>query len=393
MSALLPGSTLGVIGGGQLARMMAFEARRMGYRVAVLAPDSAEPAVQVADEWIAGSLHDLEAAKRLAASADVVTLDTEHVPASLLATLEDFVPVRPSASVLEIVQDRCAQRRFLDSVGAPQPRCLSIDSLEELGWAVSSTGFPAVLKTRRSGYDGKGQSVIRGEDGIARAWEAVGRQPAMLEEFVEFESEVSALLARNTQGEIRFYPIAANLHREHVLRTTVAPAPIAPSVAVDANEIAARIANALDLVGMLAVEMFLVRGTTLLVNEIAPRPHNSGHFTFGGCVTSQFEQHVRAVFGLPLGDPTQPLPAAMVNLFGDLWHDGEPDWSRVLAVPEARLHLYGKREARPGRKMGHILILSEHAQDALETGETLLEQFADEEVVEPQAPKEAASPR
>ncbi|HSN82170.1 MAG TPA: 5-(carboxyamino)imidazole ribonucleotide synthase [Polyangiales bacterium] len=372
MSPLLPGATLGIIGGGQLARMMILEARRMGYRVCVLSPDRDDPAVPLADEWVPGQLDHVESAKQLARRVDVITLDTEHVPASMLADLERIGPVRPSSSVLQTIQDRRAQRRFLESIEAPQPRCLPVSHLTELREAAASLGFPCVLKSRHSGYDGKGQAVIAAANQLEASWEAIGAMPAMLEEFVEFDAEISVLLARNPRGEMRFYPVARNVHRNHVLHTTVAPAPITSTVETEAFEIAARIANALDHVGMMAVEMFLVGGTAVLVNEIAPRPHNSGHYTFGACVTSQFEQHVRAVFDLPLGDPSLLRPAAMVNLLGDLWQDGEPDWTLVFARPEARLHLYGKAQPRPGRKMGHVLVLDEDPLLALRASEELL---------------------
>jgi 5-(carboxyamino)imidazole ribonucleotide synthase len=373
VSTKLPGATLGIIGGGQLARMMILEARRMGYRVCVLAPDADAPAVSIADLWVQGETDDLAAAERLAKMADVITVDSEHVPASLLAHLERLRPVRPSSRVLGTVQDRHAQRRFLDSVGIPQPLCVAIHSLDELRHQAEFVGFPCVLKSTHSGYDGKGQSVIQDRAELGAAWGHVGAGSAMLEEFVDFDFEVSVLLARNPRGEARFYPVAHNVHRNQVLHTTIAPAPIDPEVEREAQRIAMRIAETLDHTGMLAVEMFVVGGKRLLVNEIAPRPHNSGHYTFGACVTSQFEQHVRAVFDLPLGDPSLARPAVMVNLFGDLWRDGVPDWTPVFSKPEARLHLYGKTEARPGRKMGHVLVLDEDLHRALRTGEALLE--------------------
>jgi len=368
----LPGATVGIIGGGQLARMMAIEARRMGYRVCVLAPQADEPAVPLADVWIPGAIDDVEAAERLAKSVDVVTVDSEHVPASLLAYIELIRPVRPSPSVLRTIQDRHAQRRFLDRIGAPQPLCVAVDSLAELGEAVETVGLPCVLKSRHAGYDGKGQAVIRSSGQLEASWEKVGRTSSMLEELVPFDAEISVLLARAPDGEMRFYPVAYNVHREHVLRATMAPAPLPRSVERDAVEISRSIADELDHVGMLAIEMFLV-GSELLVNEIAPRPHNSGHYTFGACVTSQFEQHIRAVLGLPLGDPSLSTPAVMLNLFGDLWRDGDPDWMPILSLPEARLHLYGKTEPRPGRKMGHVLLLDDDPQRALRNGEALLE--------------------
>ncbi|MGB5348976.1 MAG: 5-(carboxyamino)imidazole ribonucleotide synthase [Polyangiales bacterium] len=368
----LPGATVGIIGGGQLARMMALEARRMGYRVCVLAPKADDPAVPLADLWIPGEIDDVEAAERLAKSADVVTVDSEHVPASLLAYLELIRPVRPSPSVLRTIQDRHEQRRFLDRIGAPQPLCLPVNSLVELGEAADTVGFPCVLKSRHAGYDGKGQAVIRSIDQLEASWEKVGGASSMLEELVPFDAEISVLLARTPNGEMQIYPVAYNVHRHHVLHATMAPAPLPRSVELDAMEISRSIAEELDHVGMMAVEMFLV-GSELLVNEIAPRPHNSGHYTFGACATSQFEQHVRAVLGLPLGDPSLSRPAVMLNLFGDLWRDGDPDWTPILSLPEARLHLYGKTEPRPGRKMGHVLLLDDDPQRALLTGEALLE--------------------
>ena len=374
MSTILPGATIGIIGGGQLARMMTLEARRMGYRVAVLDQSAQAPAPPLADFWVPGAVDDVEAAKRLAKIADVITVDTEHVPASLLASLERIVPTRPSASVLRTIQDRRAQREFLDQIRAPQPVCVPVDSAEELRARAEEVGFPCVLKSRHAGYDGKGQSVIWSRNEIESAWNRIGGASAMLEEMVPFDSEISVLLARNPSGEVRFYPVAHNHHRHHVLHATVAPAPVPAPVEQEAKQVAARIANALEHVGMMAVELFLV-GSKILVNEIAPRPHNSGHYTFGACVTSQFEQHVRAVLDLPLGDTSLPRPAVMVNLFGDLWHQGEPDWTPVLCRPEARLHLYGKAEPRPGRKMGHVLLLDDDPDRALHNGEALLERL------------------
>lgn len=373
MSAILPGATIGIIGGGQLARMMVLEARRMGYRVCVLSPDPSAPAVSLADSWIRGNIDDVAAGERFAHSVDVITVDTEHVPASLLAQLELLRPVRPSPQVLRTVQDRHAQRLFLDAVDAPQPVCVAVDSLPELFHEADRVGFPCVLKSRHAGYDGKGQTVVREQGELASAWANVGSTAAMLEELIDFDFEISVLLARNPGGEVRFYPIAHNVHRHHVLHATMAPARIDTAVEHEAKRIANRIANALDHVGMMAVEMFVVDGTRLLVNEIAPRPHNSGHYTFGACVTSQFEQHIRAIADLPLGDPSLPRPAVMVNLFGDLWTDGVPDWTPVLSKPEVRLHLYGKAEPRPGRKMGHVLVLDPDPYRALRTGEALLD--------------------
>lgn len=371
MTRLGPGATIGVFGGGQLARMLALEARRMGYRVAVLDPEPDGPAGQVADIHVAGALDDMEAAEKLARESDVLTLDTEHVPADLLERIERRKPLRPSASVLRIVQDRLEQRRFLESHGAPQPRYAPVADRGDLRAAAAAVGLPAVLKTRRSGYDGKGQARVAREGDLAAAWRALGEQPAILESFIDFDKEVSVLLARDLDGMVRFYPMAENVHRRHILHTSRVPARISPSLASRAEELGARIASAIGHVGMMAIELFVTREAELLINELAPRTHNSGHYTFGACATSQFEQHVRAICGLPLGDPSLLRPAVMLNLLGDLWRDGAPDLRSVLSHPNARLHLYGKRRALPGRKMGHVLVLGDEPEQASALTETI----------------------
>ncbi|MEO8195133.1 MAG: 5-(carboxyamino)imidazole ribonucleotide synthase [Thermoanaerobaculia bacterium] len=371
MSPVWPGGTIGILGGGQLARMLALEARRMGYRVAVLDPDPDGPAGQVADVRVTGRLDDVERARALAALSDVVTLDTEHVPAELLADLETLTPVRPSSAVLRVVQDRLEQRRFVASIGVPQVRHASVPTADALLAAARDVGFPCVLKTRRSGYDGKGQARVDRQEDLLAAWQAIGEAPAVVEAFVDFEREVSVLLARALDGGICIYPIAENAHRRHILHTTRVPARIPVALARAAGEIGARIAAALGHVGMLAVELFVTRDGALLVNEIAPRTHNSGHYTFGACATSQFEQHVRAICGLPLGDPSLLRPAAMLNLLGDLWRPGPPRWDAVLARPSARLHLYGKKDPTEGRKMGHVLVVDDDGQVAAAVAESI----------------------
>lgn len=371
MTTLGPGATIGMLGGGQLARMMAIEARRMGYRVLVLDPEPNCPAAQVSDGCVAGGLDDIEAAKRLARQCDVVTLDTEHVPATVLRELEALTLMRPSPAVLAVIQDRREQRLFLREQGVPQPRHAFVDDGESLSRAVAEVGLPAVLKTRRSGYDGKGQVRIDPGADLVRAFEAIGQAPSVLEAFVEFEQEVSVVLARDVQGGVRFYPVAENVHRRHILHTTRAPARVSTRLSEQARAIAETVARALDYVGVIAIEMFVTRAGELLVNEVAPRTHNSGHYTLGGCATSQFEQHVRAICGLSLGDPTLAAPAVMLNLLGDLWHEGPPPFEAVLSEPRAHLHLYGKRQAFPGRKMGHVLVLGDERGDPLELAESL----------------------
>lgn len=376
VAPLLPGATVGIVGGGQLGRMMAVAARRMGYRICVLDRDSRCPTGQVADDVVVGGLDDVEAALRLAERSDVVTLDTEHSPAEVLARIAAVTPVRPAPSVFATIQDRAVQKRFLDKLGVAQARWAEVGNHEQLTDAIAAIGLPAILKARHAGYDGKGQARLEpGTDALA-AWHRIGHPPATLEALVPFAREISVILARGTGGEVRAYPLAENVHRRHILHTTRAPAPMPAARAAHAIELATRIATALDHVGVMAVEMFELADGTLLVNEIAPRTHNSGHYTYGACVTSQFEQHVRAVCGLPLGDARAMSGSVMVNLIGDLWSHGEPPWQHVLAHPEARLHLYGKLRPAPGRKMGHVVLLDDDTDRALVTAETLVTALA-----------------
>ncbi len=354
---LLPGATLGVLGGGQLGRMLAMEARRMGYRVRALDPDPDACAAPFA-ELTCAPLDDLAAVLALAAQCDALTIETEHVPASVLAQIETVRPVHPNATVLATVQDRLRQREFLARHGLPQTAYAAVDDLPALQQALAAVGRPAVLKTRTEGYDGKGQARIAMADDPAAAWSALGQQPAVLEAWVQYEREISVILARGHDGDIACYPLAENEHRHHVLHITRAPARVSSAVAQRARHLAAAVAQALGHVGVMAVEMFVLPGGELLINEIAPRTHNSGHFTLGGCVTSQFEQHLRAICGLPLGDPAPLRPALMLNLLGDLWADDAPPMARILAHPSARLHLYGKAP-RAGRKLGHVLLLGD----------------------------------
>jgi 5-(carboxyamino)imidazole ribonucleotide synthase len=372
--SLGPGSTIGILGGGQLGRMMAIEARRMGYRIVVLDPSARCPTGQLSDGVVVGTLDDLEAARHLARQVDVITLDTEHVPATLLAELETIVPVRPGASVLSTIQDRLVQKQFVDRLGLPQAAWAPANDLGELEAALGKLGRPAILKARRAGYDGKGQARIEAGSDLAGALAKVRSSDsgAVAEELVRFTREISAIVARGLSGELRAYPIAENTHRNHILHTTRVPAPMSDDQRRRAEQIAVTVAEALGHVGVIAVELFELVDGRFLVNEIAPRTHNSGHYTFGACATSQFEQHVRAVCGLPLGDPRLLTGVVMVNLIGDLWRAGPPRWREVLARPEARLHLYGKDAPAPGRKMGHVLLLDDDTDRALVAAEQLI---------------------
>ena len=372
MSALRRGATIGILGGGQLGRMVTFEAHKMGFRTAVLDPDPEGPCGQVADVFVKGSWSDAKAMVELARVSDVVTVETEHLPWEALAEVERAgAPLRPGSKVLRVVQDRLRQKTFLAEHAFPQPAFRHVHDEVSLAAAVKEVGAPAVLKSLTGGYDGKGQARAKTAAEAEAAWASVGRAPCIWEAFVPFEREVSVVLARAPDGTVAYYPLAENVHVHGILHTTVAPARVPGEVEAAARRIAHGIAEKLGHVGVMAVEMFLLRDGSLQVNEIAPRVHNSGHYTFGACATSQFEQHVRAIAGLPLGDTTLLRPACMLNILGDAWARGEPDWTAVLAEPAAHLHLYGKKDARPGRTMGHLVVLHHKADDALRVAERL----------------------
>jgi 5-(carboxyamino)imidazole ribonucleotide synthase len=376
---LEPGARIGILGGGQLGRMMAVAARRMGYRVIVLDPNPRCPTAQVSDGVVVGALDDLEAVERLAAQVDVITLDTEHVPAEVLEHVESLVPVRPGSSVLRIIQDRMTQKQFLDRLGLAQAQWAPVATVAELTAALDRIGCPAILKVRRAGYDGKGQVRINALHDAEAALTSLRGADAVVEEVVRFRREISVVLARSLDGDTAIYPLAENDHRKHVLHITRAPAPVSDQVRVRAEAIGVQIATTLSHIGVMAVELFELEDGRLLVNEIAPRTHNSGHYTYGACMTSQFEQHVRAVAGQPLGDPRALCGAVMLNLIGDLWARGRtPPWHEVLALPEARLHLYGKDAAGPGRKMGHVLLLDDDTDRALLRAQRLSELLAED---------------
>ena len=355
---LPPGSTIGVLGSGQLGRMFAIAARRMGYRVHTLSPDEDTPTGQVADVEVRAAYDDLDAVRVFASRVDAVTFEFENVPSASIEACAVVVPVHPRAEVLHTTQHRLREKTFLSKNGFPCARFRHIRSLADLEAAAREIGLPAVLKTAGFGYDGKGQQLIRTPDQAAAAWQRIGAAEAVLEEFVDFECELSVVAARSQTGDFAHFGACLNTHVRHILDVTLAPAPVEPRIAQQAVGIARAILEALDVVGVLCVEFFLARNGKLLVNELAPRPHNSGHFSFDACITSQFEQQLRAVCGLPLGSTEQMRPAAMANLLGDLWTAGEPLWHRAAAFPEVKLHLYGKLEARPGRKMGHLTALA-----------------------------------
>jgi len=359
-----PGAAVGVLGSGQLGRMFAIAARRMGYRVHTLSPDDDTPTGQVADREIKAAYEDLDAVRAFARGVSVVTFEFENVSAAAAEAAAEHAPVRPAGAVLHTTQNRLREKGFLRRAGFPVAPFAAVRSAEELARAVAGIGTPAVLKTAGWGYDGKGQAKIAAPEAASAAWASLGTDEAILEAFVDFEREVSVVGARGLDGSFAHFGVIANDHRNHILDVSVAPAPVLSAVHRDAVEIARGILEALEVVGVLCVEMFLTREGNLLVNELAPRPHNSGHLTFDACVTSQFEQQLRTICGLPLGATALLCPAAMANLLGDLWQDGEPDWAAACRFPEVKLHLYGKATARPGRKMGHLTALAAGPEEA-----------------------------
>jgi 5-(carboxyamino)imidazole ribonucleotide synthase len=364
---ILPGSTVGVLGSGQLGRMFAIAARRMGYRVHTFSPDDDTPTGQVADREVQGAYDDLDAVRAFARGVDVVTFEFENVSSAAAEAAAGHAPVRPAGAVLHTTQDRLREKKFLARAGFPVAPFAAVRSAEELEHALAALGTPAVLKTAGWGYDGKGQVKIAAAEEAGAAWASLGTQEAVLEAFVDFALEVSVIGVRGLDGAFAHFGVIANDHRHHILDVSTAPAPlsqVSPETVREAVEIARGILEALDVVGVLCVEMFLTRDGRLLVNELAPRPHNSGHLTFDACVTSQFEQQLRAICGLPLGSTELLRPAAMANLLGDLWRGGEPDWAAACRFPEVKLHLYGKAAARPGRKMGHLTALAADADEA-----------------------------
>ena len=352
--SFLPNSTIGVLGSGQLGRMFAMAARRMGYLVHTFSPETDTPTGQVADTEITASYNDLDAVRAFARGVNVVTFEFENIPSATVEAVAEIVPVRPSGALLQTTQNRVREKNYLSRAGFPVTPFHPIASLEDVREGISRLGLPAVMKTAGFGYDGKGQRRVTTEAEAAAAFLAHDRQAMILEKQIDFELEVSVVGARGVGGETAHYGVIENSHERHILDCSVAPARVTPTVARRAVEIAERLLVELDVVGVLCVEFFLTRDGELLINELAPRPHNSGHLTIDACVTSQFEQQLRAVAGLPLGATALRSPAAMVNLLGDLWQQGEPDWLAACAFPNVKLHLYGKHEPRVGRKMGHL---------------------------------------
>jgi 5-(carboxyamino)imidazole ribonucleotide synthase len=362
---ILPGATVGVLGGGQLGRMFTLQARTMGYRVVVLDPDSHSPAGAVANRQIRAPYDDERALAELSATCAAITTEFENVPAVALECLARSSLVRPPVEAVATAQDRIAEKTFFQKHGLATAAFRPVRNRSELLAALAEIPLPALLKTSRFGYDGKGQATVEKEKDAVRAFERLGGVPCILEERVTLECELSVVLARGADSEMATFPVAENHHRDGILETSVVPARISEKLTADARELATTVAEAMGYVGVLGVELFVASGGRLLLNEMAPRPHNSGHYTMDACSADQFEQQLRTLCGLPLARPWLLSPVAMINLLGDLWSGGEPRWEQALKRPGVRLHLYGKAEARPGRKMGHLNCLAADADRAL----------------------------
>ena len=361
---IFPDAMLGMLGGGQLGRMFTLAAHSMGYRVAVLDPDPLSPAGAIADVHLKAAYQDREALQQLADSCAAITTEFENVPADSLRWLANHCTVRPAGDAVAIAQDRVREKAFFTACGLAVAPYAVIESTADLA-QIDAKLLPGILKRARFGYDGKGQARVATVDEARKAFSGFGADTCVLEALIDLACEVSVVVARGADGATRVFPVAENQHRNGILDVCIVPARIAPALAARAEKAAALIAERLNYHGVLAVEFFVTASGELLVNEIAPRPHNSGHYTIDACATSQYEQQARALCGLPLGDTRLLAPVVMVNLLGDAWQNGVPDWRQLFENPRAKLHLYGKHEARPGRKMGHFTVLGETVDAAL----------------------------
>jgi 5-(carboxyamino)imidazole ribonucleotide synthase len=368
VSAILPGATIGILGGGQLGRMTAMAARSLGYRIQVMDPDPSCPARFVVDACFEGAWDDAKAAADLARGCDVVTLEIEQLSLETLRAAGRFAPVRPGEALLAIIQDRIAQKEWLTAHQFPVGPFRSVRSLDNMRAALDAFGRDCFVKSARGGYDGRSQLRItpRAGENAELAWRALGQRPSIAEQAIALDREISVMVARSPSGALKSFPSATNHHENQILAWSVIPSSIPSSMEAEAQRIACSLAEKLSLEGILAVEMFVTKDGKLLVNEMAPRPHNSYHASERACVTSQFEQHVRAVCDLPLGNTDVVRPAAIANLLGDVWAEGEPHFDRALEVDGVRLHLYEKHTPRPGRKMGHLSAVGETPDEAVQ---------------------------
>ncbi len=373
MKPILPGAMLGLLGGGQLGRMFTMVAHQMGYQVTVLDPDTDSPAGRVADQFICADYADKDALAQLSSQCSAITTEFENIAASALSTLAEQCIVRPDAHSVTIAQNRILEKRFLQSHGLT---VAPFEVIEQAGCPDTIDDiFPGILKVSQFGYDGKGQRHVDNAAGLAAAFNDLGSVPCVLEQKLPLKCEVSVVLARSYDGSIVYFPVVENQHANGILDVSIVSARVSAGVAANARDMAGKIAQALAYQGVLCVEFFVLDDDRLVVNEIAPRPHNSGHFSIDACVTSQFEQQVRALCGMPLGDTVLHQSCVMVNLLGDIWQSAEPDWYQLLSEPSVKLHLYGKTEARPGRKMGHFTVLDATTEKALERALHLKQQL------------------
>jgi len=368
-----------MLGGGQLGRMFSTAARNMGYKVIILEPDPDSPAGQLADEHIVAAYDDETGLQQLGKRCDVITTEFENIPAHVLNKLTTYCPVYPSADAVEKAQDRIVEKEFILSCGLLPVPYGKITTKSEIAEAVKKVSFPAILKTARFGYDGKGQQVINSADEVEPAFKTIEQVPCVLEQRIDLDCEVSVILGRNAHGQTICFPVAENIHKSGILFQTLVPTNASENIQKAAKTAAKRMADKLDYVGVMAVEFFVTKKGELLVNEMAPRTHNSGHYTLDACITSQFEQQVRMVCGLPFGDTSLLSPVVMTNILGDLWgidSKSQPNWQSLLGSPTTKLHLYGKKEARPGRKMGHFCTLAENLTDAQHKSTEIFNQLA-----------------
>jgi 5-(carboxyamino)imidazole ribonucleotide synthase len=375
---IAPGATIGILGGGQLGRMLILAGRPLGYRFHVYEPNGPCAAGPVADCEVNARYSDTAALQAFAESVDLITLEFENIPAEVIETLKAVKPVLPGWTALHTCQHRQREKDFLKAGDFPCAPFEYADSAASLEAAVQAVGFPCVIKTAAFGYDGKGQIKLESAaPDYPALWNKLGSPPrVVVEKWIHHQGEFSVIVARRTDGATHTFPMAENVHVNHILHASILPARAPERVQTEAAQLATALAEKLDLVGLLAVEFFLDADDTLIINEMAPRPHNSGHYTIEGCQSSQFEQHLRAVCGLPFGDTHLRRPIVMLNLLGDLWNNGAPDWAPLLADPEAKLHLYDKGEPRPGRKMGHFSVFGESPEAALAAAEAHFEALA-----------------
>ncbi|MDC7696940.1 5-(carboxyamino)imidazole ribonucleotide synthase [Vogesella indigofera] len=372
MAAILPPAMLGILGGGQLGRMFVTAAKRMGYRVTVLDPDANAPAADFADVHLCAPFNDAAALQTLAASCAAVTTEFENVNADAMRALAKTTRVSPSGDCVAIAQDRIAEKSWINKAGLPTAPYLAIESVADIQVELEPY-LPGILKTARLGYDGKGQVRVKTADEARAAYADLGGQACVLEKMLDLKLEVSAIVTRVSAAQVAVFPVSENIHKNGILDESIVPARISPTLAAQAQDYAVKLAEALDYIGVLAVEFFVLADDSLVVNEIAPRPHNSGHYTIDACVTDQYQQQVRAMCGLLPGRTELLSPVVMVNLLGDVWREdgGEPLWDVLMEAPNAHLHLYGKKEARAGRKMGHFTVLAANVDDALDQARAL----------------------